>query len=1110
MPVSLSGSLLITGSLIVTEGITMSGSIASASYASNAELLDGLDSTVFTLTSSFNAQTASFTAFTSSINSFSASILAQTASLNSFSSSVLTFTGSAATRLGALEAATASLYTATSSFSGRLGALEAATASLYTATSSLNAFSASLNSYTSSTDAKIASIYSTTSSLNTRVGTLEAYTSSLNAKTSSFATTSSNTFIGTQTITGSVLQSGSFTSTGTITAQTLVVQTITSSVVYSSGSNIFGNTIANTQTFTGSVNITGSLSLNNITIPTSASLASTYLPLAGGTLTGALSGTSATFSSNIIFSNTNTSINYGSSRFFLYNGTNTYIGDIDALSATASTILRTNGVDRLTILATGAATFSNALQVAGQQAAANYGGTGLNFDFTSGNVGRIASVKTSSGGSSLELHTYNTSGGDNNALVISNTGNVGIGTTSPSEKLDVFGSIRLRTAVQVDSYYATFAQNAYYNGSWNKYSSGYARRIQLGDGISFGISNVSGGGADDPITFNTYLAITDTGSVGIGTTSPGVKLHVFGSAVTPSGGYSIADLVIEESGEAALGIIGTTYSSIYFGDAGTALAGAVVYNHTDNSLGFRTNNNTDKILITSGGNVGIGTTSMDTKLHVFDGSAGTISSYESTGITIENSGRGNLQFLTPANSDAYMFFGAPHASGITANRGYVGYDHASDTMLFFSSGKYSFTSGNVGIGTTSPIFKLSVSDNSNYARTSQSGYALPTVEWNDKSRFRITNGDSSYKGIRTNSLGYKYVRIEADLKIPSSGGTDHFGFFWGANQDDLGINTGVTGYKWVWNPGNSYITLRDINTNTNITTSSTLSFSINDNTWHRWVVEVRPEGIYISVDGVVILTAADIYSVGGYCGLSTYATGYMDVANFNITSLPNEYTKIYKSTTELAGFPAGYYYFSNSNGEIQQLYYDNGYILVASNYATDNTLPKGTSRNTTAYQVNRNGTMGHLGFPSPDRDYLIGGWVNNFTFSGGKVVAFGRGSTNGTYTWNNLGTYITAIWNASSFVGATAAASVTIGGNSSLSSNAAYFTLDAVRNDTSLDANTNQSTIGGAGTQGSGGDPSSGCYLGHGSNEGTIGCEGWYDSANISADSQGYTTWIKT
>ena len=223
----ISGSLTVTGNIITSGSITISGSIASASYASNAKLLDGLDSTVFTLTSSFNAQTASFTAFTASLNAFSASqnsftasILAQTASLNSFSASILTFTGSASTRLGALE----------------------------------------------------------------------SYTSSLNNKTSSFATTGSNAFIGTQTITGSVLQSGSFTSTGTLTAQTLVVQTITSSVVYSSGSNIFGNALNNTQTFTGSVLITGSLALaGNITSNGTAVIlgsgTTNYLPKFTGTST---------------------------------------------------------------------------------------------------------------------------------------------------------------------------------------------------------------------------------------------------------------------------------------------------------------------------------------------------------------------------------------------------------------------------------------------------------------------------------------------------------------------------------------------------------------------------------------------------------------------------------------------------------------------------------------------------------------------------------------------------------------------------------------------------------------------------------------------------------
>jgi len=55
---------------------------------------------------------------------------------------------------------------------------------------------------------------------------------------------------------------GSLTVTGQVIAQTLNVQQVTSSIVYSSGSNVFGNSLSNTQQFTGSVSVTGSLTVN--------------------------------------------------------------------------------------------------------------------------------------------------------------------------------------------------------------------------------------------------------------------------------------------------------------------------------------------------------------------------------------------------------------------------------------------------------------------------------------------------------------------------------------------------------------------------------------------------------------------------------------------------------------------------------------------------------------------------------------------------------------------------------------------------------------------------------------------------------------------------------
>jgi len=359
--VDASGNVLFVSGSTTLATINTSGQLSgsspvlSASYASNAELLDGLDSTVFTLTSSFNAQTASFTAFTASIlsqtasfnafsasqNSFTASILATTASLNLFSSSVLTFTGSAATRLGALE----------------------------------------------------------------------SYTASLNNKTASFATTGSNAFIGTQTISGSVLQSGSFTSTGTLMAQTLVVQTITSSVVYSSGSNIFGNTIANTQTFTGSVLVTGSLTIStggNVSAPTIFGSTITCSPIGCFATSCATSFVGGTMSGTTIYGST-----------VVCSPVGLFSGCVGIGTSSPSAKLEISG------FSTGAG-----LKL-------NYGNSSgiieaVNFIANGGANGVIGMQMVSAGVGDLWL-----GGSGGRSLTLYRDGNVGIGTSSPSDNLHI-------------------------------------------------------------------------------------------------------------------------------------------------------------------------------------------------------------------------------------------------------------------------------------------------------------------------------------------------------------------------------------------------------------------------------------------------------------------------------------------------------------------------------------------------------------------------------------------------------------------------------------------------------------------------------------------------
>ena len=205
--------------------------------------------------------------------------------------------------------------------------------------------------------------------------------------------------------------------------------------------------------------------------------------------------------------------------------------------------------------------------------------------------------------------------------------------------------------------------------------------------------------------------------------------------------------------------------------------------------------------------------------------------------------------------------------------------------------------------------------------------------------------------------------------------------------------------------------------------------------------------------------------------------------------------------------PAGY------TGAAQQVYCwmsGGGWMLVASNDAGSTVIPSGTSRNNLAYTLSRNGTQGHLGTPSPDEDYIMGVMIDSLNFQSVRVVGFGRDSTNNTYSWSNWGTYVDVQWllytsgseRRTTDVCPRSQVSVT----GELSGSAGYFGLDGVAHDSGLNANSNQTTVGGVGTAGNAADPSSGCYLGHGSSEGQF--EGWYSNSG-NHNAQGYTTWVK-
>ena len=113
----------------------------------------------------------------------------------------------------------------------------------------------------------------------------------------------------------------------------------------------------------------------------------------------------------------------------------------------------------------------------------------------------------------------------------------------------------------------------------------------------------------------TYSSMVETsgGSVGIGTAIPDRPLHVFN-------GTNDANVKISSTGsgkDARLELIGnsTGTSQIRLGDEASANVGLITYDHSSDFLAFRTSSS-ERLRITSAGNVGIGTDNPVEPLHV--------------------------------------------------------------------------------------------------------------------------------------------------------------------------------------------------------------------------------------------------------------------------------------------------------------------------------------------------------------------------------------------------------------------------------------------------------------------------------------------------------------
>jgi hypothetical protein len=330
-------------------------------------------------------------------------------------------------------------------------------------------------------------------------------------------------------------------------------------------------------------------------------------------------------------------------------------------------------------------------------------------------------------------------GNDQEQMRLTEEGNLGIGTSAPRSKLEVAGAISAERFLVVKPNNSGGDKTA--TSAQATDSSNSVQPLTSGTGTQNRVAKWT----DNSGTLGDS-GITDTGNnVGIGTTTPGSKLHVVGLQGAVGAGTFQMDTATSfgqwASAYPAFEVLNTNQTNnnvslFQFSDAASGAShagiGAVSTNHA-NKFGdlFFFTKGTDGYQLRMGiyaGNVGIGTTSPVSKLEVNGGS-----------LTVGTSATNKI-FIDADATGAYL-----QSNGTSPFRFFSGNTEAMRAL----------NSGNVGIGTTNPSSRLEV--NGGYLTVGTSATNKIYMDADATGAYLQSNGTSPLRLYSGNTEGIRVL-----------------------------------------------------------------------------------------------------------------------------------------------------------------------------------------------------------------------------------------------------------------------------------------------------------------------------------------------------------------